>query len=160
MRSFILWCYCVQVVPTVQWHNLPSLHSPKFRFGGDTWGLQLWVLEMMLCYSYACVQAVWQTLLALWASEQLQFILFYIWLQKRWAFSFLSSPGAANYCKNVWRMSGLVLEDRRKEIWSVAWCKKMRHKLKSDNSAFYFLFTSSPVPTPRFLCQKRWQKYL
>lgn len=60
---------------------------------------------------------------------------------------------------SVWRASRLVLEDGRGKIRFIVWLEKIRYTLKSVNTAFYFLPTSSPHCT-FFLCWKRWQKHL
>lgn len=160
MRSFNLWCYCVQVVQTVQWHNLSFLHSPKFRSGGDICGLQLWVLGVMLCYSHAYVQAALQTLLALWAPEQLQFRLFYIRLQKLDKLLASSPPQLQQITVRMFegcqgwswwtaeKKFGLLLALKR---WCTNWKVSILRLISSSLPS---------LPPPRFLCQKQWQKYL
>lgn len=129
MRSFILWCYCVWVIQTVQWHNLHFLLSPKFSFGGDTCGLQF-----VSFWSDAVPQpCLWSGCSAdpvcLWSfSAVTAHIILYLASKTKQAFRFLSSPVASNYCKNVWRMSwswrtgekkiGLLLAVKR---WGTNW---------------------------------------
>lgn len=143
--------------------SCPAL--PRFTFGGDTCGLQLWVPAVVLCYSHAGGQAALQTLFAWGPSAQLQLILY---LTKK--LDKLLTSSLHHYCKNIWRMSWCWRTGEKKfdlllavKRWGRNW--KVPHFCYDQFcfDQFCFLFAPHFLPCPHippFLCQKQWQKYL